>query len=72
MVALRAELDADSPAVSDALMRRQYEQIFEGTAESRLARRGELIERNRWLYIARTIGIAMILLGLNMFIVHQL
>ena len=33
MVALRAELDADSPAVSDALMRRQYEQIERGRCD---------------------------------------
>jgi MFS family permease len=71
-ISVRAELDADSPAVSVALMRRQYEQTFEGTAEGRLARLAERIERNRRLYITRTIGIAMALLGLNMFIVHQL
>lgn len=72
LVAVRAELDADAPAVSVALLRRQYEQTFEGTKEERLAKWAERVERNRLLYIARTIGIATILIGLNMFIVHQL
>ena len=68
LVAVRAELDADAPAMSVALLRRQYERTFEGTKEDRLER----VERNRLLYIARTIGIATVLIGLNMFIVHQL
>ena len=72
LVATRAELFADSPAVSVALLRRQYEQTFEGTSEERFAKWGRRVERNRLLYIARTIGIAMCLLGLNMFILHQL
>jgi hypothetical protein len=72
MVAVRVELDADSPAWSVALLRRQYEQTFEGTVEDRFARWAARVERNKWLYIARTIGIATILIGLNMFIMHQL
>ncbi len=72
LVAVRAELDADSPASSVTLMRRQYEQTFEGTKEERFAKWAERVERNRLLYIARTIGIATTLIGLNMFIVHQL
>jgi hypothetical protein len=72
MVAIFAELDADAPVASVALMRRRYDQAFEGTAESRLARFAERVERNRWFYIARTIGIALALLGLNMFVLHQL
>jgi hypothetical protein len=71
MIALRVELDADSPAMSVALLRRQQEQRFEGTAESRLATFAERLERNRWLYIVRTIGIALSLLGLTMFSLHQ-
>ena len=67
-----AELDADSPAWSATLLRRQYEQTFDGTMEHRLARWVERVERNKWLYITRTIGIATMLIGLNMFIVHQL
>jgi hypothetical protein len=72
LVATRAELDADSPAYSVTLLRRQYEQTFEGTTEERFARWARRVERNKWLYVARTIGIATILIGLNMFIVHQL
>jgi hypothetical protein len=53
-------------------LRGQYEQTFESTTQDRLARWAERIERNRLLYIARTIGIATILMGLNMFILHQL
>jgi hypothetical protein len=70
LVALRAEMTSDYPAWSPYLMRRQYEQAFEGGAEARLARWAEQVERHRALYIVRTIGIA--LLGLNMFIRHQL
>ena len=72
LIATRAELDADAPAVGARLMHRQYEQIFEGTTEERFARWAERVERNKSLYIARTIGIALILIGLNMFIAHQL
>jgi hypothetical protein len=71
-VTTRAELDADAPVASVALLRRQYEQTFEGTTEERFAKWAERVERNRLLYIGRTIGIATILIGLNMFIVYQL
>jgi hypothetical protein len=67
-----AEWDADSPAWSVTLLRRQYEQTFDGTMENRLARWVERVERNKWRHIARTIGIAIMLIDLNMFIVHQL
>src|SRR5215831_16962464 len=66
-----AELDADSPAWSATLLRRQYEQTFDATMEHRLARWVERVERNKWLYITRTIGIATMLIGLNMFIDAQ-
>jgi MFS family permease len=72
LVATRAELDADAPAASVTLLRRQHEQTFEGTKEERFGKWAERVERNRLLYIARTIGIATVLIGLNMFIVHQL
>jgi hypothetical protein len=58
--------------MSVALLRGQYEQTFGSATQDRLARWAERIERNRLLYIARTIGIATILMGLNMFILHQL
>ncbi len=72
MISVLAELDADAPVASVALLRRHYDLTFEGTAEGRLARFAERLERNRSLYITRTIGIALVLLGLNMFIRHQL
>ena len=72
LVAVHAELNADAPVASVTLLRRQYEQTFEGTKEERFARWAQRVERNRVLYIARTIGIATVLIGLNMFIVHQL
>jgi MFS family permease len=72
LVAVRAELDADSPAMSVTLLRRQYEQTFEGRKEERFAKWAARVEQNRLLYIARTIGVATVLIGLNMFIVHQL
>lgn len=66
------ELDEDSPGSSPYLLRRQYEQIFEGNAETRMARWAQRLERNKWLYIVRTIGIGLAVLGLNMFVEHQL
>ena len=72
LVATLAELNADAPAMSVTLLRRQYEQTFEGTREERFAKWAARAERSRLLYIAMTIGIAMILIGLNMFILHQL
>ena len=72
LVAIRVELDAEAPAWSVTLLRRQYEQTFEGTPEERPARWAARIERNKALYIARTIGLATVLIGLNMFILHQL
>jgi hypothetical protein len=71
-IAVQVELNDEAPATSVALLRRQYQQTFEGTTEERFAKWARRIERNKWLYIARTIGIAAFLIGLNMFIVHQL
>ena len=70
LVATLAELQADSPAASGTLLRRQYEQTFEGAMEERFVRLAQRVERDKWLYVARTIGIATVLIGLNMFIVH--
>lgn len=65
LVAVSAELHADSPVPSVTLLRRQYEQTFEGTKEQRFAKWAERVERNRLLYIGRTIGIATALIGLT-------
>jgi hypothetical protein len=55
-----------------ALLRRQHEQSLQRTAEERLASWAQRVEHNKWLYVARNVGIAAILIGLNMFIMHQL
>jgi hypothetical protein len=65
-------LNDEAPAASVALLRRQYEQTFEGRAEERSARWAQRIEHSKWRYMARTVGIAGILIGLDMFIMHQL
>jgi hypothetical protein len=70
--AAQAGLDDQAPVASVALLRHQYAQTFEGTAEERLAKWARRAEHNKGLYIARTVGIAAILIGLNMFIMHQL
>ena len=70
--AAQAELDDQAPVASDALLRRQFEQSSERTAEERLADWAQRVEHNKGLYIVTTVGIAAILIGLNMFIVHQL
>jgi len=36
-----------------------------GTAEVRLAKWAERVEHNKWLYVAKTVGIPAILIGLN-------
>src|SRR5215471_17004383 len=63
--AAQAELDDKAPVASVALLRRQYAQTFEGTAEARPAKWAERVEHNKWLYIAKTVGISAILIGLN-------
>ena len=70
--AAQAELDDQAPVASVALLRRQEEQSLQRTAEERLASWAQRVEHNKWLYVARTVGIAAILIGLNMFITHQL
>ena len=68
----QAELDDQAPVASVALLRRQFEQSSERTAEERLANWAQRVEYNKGLYMVRTVGIAVLLIGLNMFIVHQL
>jgi hypothetical protein len=77
LIALRVELDEDIPdtRASPSLTKRLLEGLDRETAagsEGRFRRRASLAERNRWLYVVRTIGIALGLLGANMFILHQL
>ena len=68
----QAELDDQAPVASVALLRRQFEQSSERTAEERLANWAQRVEYNKGLYMVRTVGISVLLIGLNMFIVHQL
>jgi len=75
VVALRVELDEEFPGTgaygSTHIMRRQLEQQHEGAPEARAARFAERLERHRLLYIVRTVGIALALLGLNLWALHQ-
>jgi hypothetical protein len=74
-VALRVEMDDEFPAGgigASHLMRLQLEQAQGGSSETRLARLARRAERNRWLYILRTIGIALLAMGGGMFAMHQL
>jgi hypothetical protein len=73
VVLLAAQGAEMEPASSSPhLLRRRYEQTFGDSGDARLKRWAELWARDRWLYIVRTIGIALALLGLNMFIEHQI
>src|SRR5215471_13276715 len=56
--AAQAELDDQAPVASVALLRRQYEQSLRRTAEERLASWAQRVEHHKWLYIAKTVGIA--------------
>jgi hypothetical protein len=63
--AAQAELDDQAPVASVALLRRQYAQTFEGTAEERLAKWAQRLEHNKRLYVclsaelvSRRLGVA--------------
>jgi hypothetical protein len=78
LIAARAALSEGNAVPSytsglNATYKAQYERQFgQRRPEERAAERAERVELERLLYIARTIGGAMLLLGLCMFIVHQL
>jgi hypothetical protein len=57
---------------SSHLYSAQYERQFSRSPEERESKRAAETELNRVLFIIRNIGIAMFILGLNLFIVHQL
>jgi len=50
----------------------QYERQFARSPEEAASRKAYEADFNRVLYVVRTIGLALLLLGANMFIVHQL
>jgi hypothetical protein len=78
MIAARAAISEQNaiPSYTGGLnvaYQAQYDRQFgQRRPEERAAERAERIELDRLLYIARTIGGAMLLLGLGMFIAHQL
>lgn len=61
-----------NPTGAGHLYTAQYQRQFARSPEEAAARKAEEAEFNRVLYVARTIGIALLLLGANMFIAHQL
>ena len=69
--AARAELDDQAPVASSGVIAPAI-RTSEGTAKERLANWAQRVEHSKCLYIARTVGIAAILIALNMFIMHQL
>lgn len=73
LITVSADLNADHPAhlPSAHLTAELHRRTTEGTREERLSRFADRIERNRGLYVARTFGIALALLGLGMFMRHQ-
>lgn len=74
LVASRQEMTEDSPAPLPTahMLARQYEEMLECVPEARLARLALRAERHRLLYIARTFGGALVLLGGGMFLLHQI
>jgi hypothetical protein len=61
-----------NPTGATHLYTAQYERQFARSPEEAAARKAAEAEFNRILYVARTIGLALLLLGVNMFIAHQL
>jgi hypothetical protein len=61
-----------NPTGAGHLYAAQYERQFTRSPEEAEARKAAEAELNRVLYVVRTIGLALLLLGVNMFIVHQL
>jgi hypothetical protein len=76
-VASRWQIDDQNSLPTNAagashLYAAQYERQFARSPEEAAARKAAEAEFNRVLYVARTIGLALLLLGVNMFIAHQL
>jgi hypothetical protein len=60
-----------NPTGAEHLYAAQYERQLSRSPKERAARRAAESEFNRVLYLIRTIGLALLLLGANMFILHQ-
>jgi len=78
MVAYRSELHEENALpvpygnAGIQLYRAQHERNANLAPEQKLARAAERSQFGRFLYLVRTAGIALILIGLNMFLYHQL
>ena len=66
------ELFERTDGADSHLLEREYRESQGGSLEMRLRRWTERLRREQGFYTARTIGIALALLGLNMGILHQL
>jgi pyridoxal/pyridoxine/pyridoxamine kinase len=76
-VASRWQVDENNalpanPTGAGHLYAAQYARQFTRSPEESAARKAAESEFNRVLYVTRTIGLALLLLGANMFIIHQL
>ena len=73
LVASRQEMTEDSPAPlpTTHMLSRQYEEMMQPPPETRFARLADRLQRQRQLYVIRTFGIALVLLGGGMFLLHQ-
>ena len=72
VAAQNAELFERTDGAESHLLEREYRETRGGSLEARLRRWTKRLKREEGCYVARTIGIALALLGLNMAILHQL
>jgi hypothetical protein len=74
--ALRVESDEEFPdtgAFGSTLLRQRFvERIQENSPDMKLANLAARAERHRWLYVMRTAGMTLVLLGAGMLIAHEL
>jgi hypothetical protein len=73
LVTSRLAMTEDSPAPLPTvhMLSRQYEDMQPRTPEGRLARLAEQARRRRLLSVVQTFGIALLVLGGGMFLLHQ-
>ena len=73
LVTSRLAMTEDSPAPLPTahMLSRQYEEMRPREPEARLARLAEQVQRRRLLAVVQTFGIALVLLGGGMFLLHQ-
>lgn len=68
------DLNKDHPGhlPSAHLMAQQYENLLERSPVAKQQRFARRLARNRLLYLIHTVGIALVLLGLGMTLLHQI